>query len=57
MGEALPGEQGAEQDQPDEIADERMPRHANLPGADGSSTENVSAVSDDEIVSIGSSSR
>src|SRR5580658_11222537 len=29
--EALPGEHGAEQDQPYEIADERMLCHANLP--------------------------
>src|ERR1700689_5586915 len=33
QGEALPGEEGAEQNQPHEIADERMPRHANLPAA------------------------
>src|SRR5580704_8296835 len=32
--EALPGEYGAEQAKPHEIADERMPRHANLPAAD-----------------------
>src|SRR5580700_5021093 len=31
QGEALPGEQDAGQDQPDQIADERMSCHVNLP--------------------------
>src|SRR5208337_1123940 len=37
QGEPLPRENGAEKDHPDEVTDERMPCHANLPATDSSS--------------------